>query len=1672
MNHDGIPDEDLEAIMIRILCLGEIEHLDIFLNQLNKKSIHLILKSLLCSQLPSLFKPTKYVQSPLKLRWIISRVLLRNDFSDVPFFNYDQLADIEFQKMNDKCSQNFRAAMEKFENNIIINSDESKIIQFAGSFIQFNAKHPSMAQHFLNSYAKYFSQVSLPKLINNFQFQCFHLFSDVEKVEVPPLRITFTGYSNFEELFQVYRTLLKGNVFQTIQGMMINDNLYPNSLGNDPDNKVRSLIDTSLQKSCHFIDILKAYSYQAFKMGKIDESIKRANFFDGMEYWILLSHEPKNTLNYFKNTDLPEFQSDSIAADYLNRIRNDLLFFSALRQNTGQNISEKDFLEHSIPFVLRMFLKSNDPLPFQNLSVTHFFCINDQNRLTDADFVWSFFAETVVIKSLTDMDNAEEIIAQAEWYLTQISDTDTQQKVLVDIFAIMFLQDLNSHYVCLQFVAEFILTMILNISDDPELITKAQNGHLLIQFARSFSGGMEFEDLIFPKKEQLFKALMSEDWLIADHIASLNSNLYDLFNTFKTVNEFKKKENSIFDPNLKTNQKSEYAALEIGLSFFNQKDSLIYVSKTLNLTEDTKELVDNRLKHLKNPLKPFKSLKKELFASLTKNFTRLSATNWAIPSFPKDQTKLHYLPEFLNYIDSFLGIVLNEEKLTETVFDALSSDPVSYFGQLYGRGRISAAEKDALLLKQDLMSMLITDKTASEKTIASMASENPIVSLTLLLLKEGGIDENPIKDLSSKSNAILYKLANLSLKSNLQNRDNFYQINRILGKSILHEQADDQNSVELINEIKEMFDKKLVSIERINEISYLLKEDEFSEIILHYLIYSNNFEIINQIVQSCASINSKLFDSVSFLKKYQNESEIYPLDRLFTKLLISHKFRDASLFMKYFGDRINTFDSLKNSYLNETPQFREEILSISPKDRSKLESSLLLSTNTNLSTNKIDYQQNESITNSEKGIDNLSNIRQIIGLNPSVNMDDEIINILQNDINNHISKEIKFDFNENIPQTSETSQNGNIHENEFYNDKYFSDDLLGLCHSIQKAILLIKDTKKLFYFISPIIIDKISGITVNSYDSETSAWKIMHKIDSILSSFLFSDNSLTQLSKKIQIFLKIVDIQPFSLLGIEYNFSNFGSNQTLALALQKIDCIDLLLNFKDIFQTDPQEELDSYALTCSQMGIYKFPKNEIKYSNEFFYKMSLIFNYNHFIEPSIVPTFTDTFPPTNMMLNCDWPPISYKSLSKNDSNLGTGSLSSESEIKDSTSGSIPITNSLSSSSSLISTIHFSENDVQTHFYDRIVDLTSHKKKPKSDNQSLKQIRKFFIENGPTELVVRFLSEKGKFASAMKLLNERIQTMKSNKPIIESNENDSKTLDENNYFVIEKERIFKTSIFETSLAHNELLRLVRQVKSEDDMFASILPFSGPYLRFELFSYLKQWMKAFKTAIELFIEPQKDKDHSNVRSLNLLSRAQNCLEEITEYSEEKEMKKCELQLQREFCIFIIDNKLNCDFSDMNLFQEDHQRESMVIFLLNNMNTKLAVAIIKFYIINPKNIGERYCDILFNESSEKITMFINTLENEVERKIFREIYYAIITRLAYVIELSKEDILAYINILKDYNFKSQMFLQFEFYEEAAQIAFNESNKELAALVAHEAHLLQKHQLFTKCMKFIEKS
>lgn len=570
-------------------------------------------------------------------------------------------------------------------------------------------------------------------------------------------------------------------------------------------------------------------------------------------------------------------------------------------------------------------------------------------------------------------------------------------------------------------------------------------------------------------------------------------------------------------------------------------------------------------------------------------------------------------------------------------------------------------------------------------------------------------------------------------------------------------------------------------------------------------------------------------------------------------------------------------------------------------------------------------------------------------------------------------------------------------------------------NNVNQVYELIHNKEKLSNTVISFYESLISSLEIDSLETEELSLQIINTIENHISnSFSNNQNFLS----RIALIKSFLSYFPFNIYGYKYSLIDCGAE--ILQPICDLDFVDLLYKYQNVYKINTNEILDNYLYQCFQLSICN---NDITNENQlcFYEKIIPFITHSMFYEPLFISMYLQTFPPTEEMLslNCT---ISQNNHSINSYNSLVFSL----ETADATLS--PCTAQLKynySSSNLF--------DDNSHFFNRIKNISMNQYAPIPSKSQARLILDYIDSNAPLDLIISVYSRIGKFQKSLYFLNF-VQDEK------------------------EKENIFIHNIFEISIAHNTLLTLQRKFLHQEKLFLSLLPISGPHIKYEILYYLKNYKEAYKSIVEIF----KENTDSSL-SLKYLEKMQNCVENFKD-SAEKDIIK-DIEIQREYCIFIIDKKIN-DFQ-FHVFGDSLLKERMVLLLIKDNNFNLAAKIIDRYNLNLKSIGEQLCD--YNISIDHINTFIEEIEKNFEFKLFEKISYFIIYRAIFVHKYNAIDEL--INSVSNLHYRCILFIQYQLIDEAAEIAFQNNFYDLYSIIGNLSHHLLKPNIFNKCTKLLSK-
>lgn len=1626
-------DDEKKAIIVKQICLGNLELSKFFFDTIDQKNAQELFKSMYGKKPPNYFKPSETIPNLTYYQWLISRLLMKYDENYEDKFDFSVFLTSEVLKMRSKRAGIFRQALYDVKPGEVMS-----VMRLIDAFYQLSHENYSVTRLYLPVLTPVFLSIPFQKIYQSYQLFTFGFFDSPSKLDIKSQEFVYTNAREYEELYQAQITFNDPCVAQIIENSVVSQRFYPDLVLYETTDYYRSLLETSIVKEIHFVDLIRVASKELFDKDNMNDSIKQTEQVPELQSWIYLSHFS----DFLSSTkQLPKVESTfkvkSNATELIDRLHNDKHLFSRIRRLTGSHVDLKEFVNNSMPYVLQPFLLSLNPAPFENISDKLLFCISDQDRLKDADFVWSYFAVANALKYVLsdeiDEDSFEildEAFAQIEWFINQINDRSIAQGLLVDIFSLLFLKDENDSYVCHIPVAEFVLTMILNIADEPTIMQYAQTGHLHIQVSRLISASNKLDDVIISRKEQLFDALTRFDYQIADHIASLNKGHQKIVSNFKIVHEFSQSDVKLYQPS----PKDPEASVEIALSYENQNPSLEFAQNINSLSEEVLKLIKNRINNIhKNHMKCFPLFKAQYMNTLSRRLSRLGATEWNVPSFPKEKSKLKLTVGFFEYLDSLIPSVLKENP-DKSVIDVLLVNPYESLEQLVKKGRIDDAEKLAQVVGRDLKVLVFNDSTCPLEVSMHFAEKYPLIRHLLYIKNEEGVDHVPEEPkflkVALKPKNKSEKMRNNYLRELIMNRHILKPIslNEIeeLNPSTQYDLTYSINQNGLTEEESLVLLQKLLNtspLDRnlISNISYKIDMTTFTDYI-RKVTNETNIDEYSEILED-SNIDPNLYATMKMqVQLIKKGIKAFPIEDAFKELISKKLFIEARNLATYNIGNDTFCEILKEiiKYNAETNQPIEPYLRIMPEKKSEF----------------MDFlpKQVQSMVKSEQNNFSASipeewrcNQYPNIILSQHISQFDIVIPILE--------KFVDIDCDDAFINHMFRIVESNMRKSTI-------DQIKAIHNFINNVIIVFRNKEVLSDKIVDIYVDIFSKIEVYSPDAEEEVLASIHlSIISLqnISKYVTSNEKLNRAVTCLKIIEKILSRMPNTVFSLVYNLHGFGANlASICLKIDLIGCLNRLSQLWDIDITSYQED---YFLTCCSLTLfdryveikdYNQLKQEQKENRgQFMKEVIRILSHPSFVEPLMISTLIDSFPPSEKILSMEW---EHKRSSK----IKQSNSLSQRSFDSFTDQNLP---------EVAERFEIEVEETNTHFYPRILTILSMARVPGPTKNQLKIVKRILKTKASTSSLISFFSSINLLEKALKCLEK-----------IENKE--------------DRIHSFKYDICENYLANksNKLLNKLKKTVKDTELFKSLLPAAGPVLKYQIQDYLGMHKEAVMTAINSFIEAT-----SETSALNFLNDAHKALEKCNQNDFDTKLLLKSINIQRDFCCAVISSyNIKFDgFHDQNVFTGVRQKEGMVLLLFLKDEFETALQLINYYELELSNIVSRITDTLFNESSEfkAIIDFIQKLENFGNENILNEIIYLMTTRIIYT--YFENRILFYMSKnLKPKKILCQLMIQFHLIDEAFEYAMKNHYVDLLQLIGNMGQSASNANVVSRCEKELKKT
>lgn len=1638
MNSDIVDKERLNKIRsenfaiegARQAMFGRYNLAVVILNTVDPKYFERFFQSFIQLQAPPMIMNNRNFPNPVKFRWACHCIAsLYNIPNQVDIFLLVQPRFIKFNTLR------VRKLREYLQSPTIMQNTQTKIL-CAKTYIEFINEEKQLSLWLLPHLQVIFQSINLQELFSIFHFKMFYLFDDCNQLNESELQKLDYEYINddpYKELFMIPQIYTNPKVVNIIERKVFDKYRYPIPTNFAGSNMYVSLINTSFTTNIHFIDLVRQHINHFYAQGDYPNFWKFTGTFGSLQPWLFVSvfRDQYPILPFY--FECPKFKFENISSEFITRLYNDRQLFQVVRQLTGTNKSYLEFVDHSLPYLLFYSFGVNLSIyyePIEKFKNTQLYIISDKDKVIDYDFCYSYFTLTRILDNFTSYKYEEEFpfIQNCESFINSIKSRETKNALNCDLLSLIFIKNKQGEFACPFDVAVSIIKVLLETNDNPQFQRYIKSCYKRFNLVYCLNLSPDLSSVISPNKYQLLNALIDNDLDIARYLADLSPENEEIYERFNAIRNY----NSSQPFNLEN--KSELTIKEIALAL-NDENALKYA---LSKYEDEKSLYEKRLNN------DDKFISFDLYRIILHEINNLKSRQWPIYPIAED---LPLFKSFYEKLTSFIPISLSPH-LGNCVKDILLFNPEEMIDNLLQSGKLEKAQELAITLNVDINSMILSGRYAqdiielyttkylqvayasflSQKGPFKLRIDIPNESISKLVYKTDNEIENSLLELKRKN---LFSHHNKTIQNLQLNFNSFQEEIEFYDKA--NQQGIDNSR--MVKIAQQLLQSEIIDTELLINLGFRIPEKQFKATILQS-IQPSNLSILKDILSSCLLSTNE----IDFI--INSTFEPFPIDQAFHNLIKSNQFHIAKEFYDFFGS-VYDFDSIlieevklarENQKSSEIifhyfPSIKEKVLELFPDMQScqfdPLYKDIWISIPSDWESN---LTPNEIVANH---INEYGKVNQLMEKFHFLNIDSTILEL----IDDHIYNSNYLTNSDKIYQLAQSLNFflPNIREKDHFIDQVF-DRLSSIVSSIETSV----DDE----FIVELKLFQLAIIQLNN--NEYISQKCSHSIQQL--------DCLCQFSS-YQFYTKFQETIQFN------EFQSIESGKRFADICLKYDQFDLLQKICQTWEINEFIYEDSRYLSMLKLGLYNdldicdygelTDQSKISERTKLSNEAIEILSKPLFYDSVLVQLFSTNFPPIEIMLNLLQK--SPKSPSKRTKTM-VGSLNrfSRKSTIQAESPASPISNPSRAS------VSFSIPEDTKYLYERIQDMISTRKSISKEQKS--HLTLFLNQKCPPSKTITFNVINCELTNAISVIDSL-----SDKA--------------------EKARLFSDSLFSPAICFGDIERLRSAMKITPE-------YAKPYLNelLELTQKLKtlnlklqvcQFLSihdiAAETAIELFNE-QCEKS----QSLPLLDIAQ--IHILQEFSKRKTTPNKDEQisteklndylkqidLQRKYCMFLFEKKLA--LSNFSAFRPNISKEPMTLLLFKEKCFDLALEFIMEYRISTNLIGERIADILASENDQSVINYVSNMETHLPESVFREIFYAMINRMIYLLTKYNLAMMIIQQAIKDPYFKCALMIQYNLLEDAIEIAFKNGYNDFVSMIANKAFLSLKRELVQKCCKYLD--
>ncbi|EAY14824.1 hypothetical protein TVAG_410900 [Trichomonas vaginalis G3] len=845
----SLPADILASNSLRQILFGKIPLTYMFFNILSDEKKKEILDLILNSDLPKGFTVSEFITDENLFKWACACI-----GDSVYRINNNQLFQLY---LHDLLLIRTKPTVEFYKQISTINkaADDGQIIKLIQSFFEFLKYYPSYARVFVETVSEYSLMIPFEQIAQAFGVTSFILLGKQGFLDVG---ITLESRSDYEDLFQ--NLTISNDILTFFQNFFVSENSFPSTsfLSATP---LHSALNTAATTKVHFIEVIRALASSQFRLKNYDSCLEICNMLGELSTWTFLSFIQDE--NYYPTLKSITTTKNTIADEFIQRVKNDLALLDKVKRINGISINPGHFLENSLPYLLQSSLHGANAVNFDNVFDQKLYMITDIARNIDNDFVCAYFAIFIALEIVTGQYKVEES-NKIENFINNIINPETKMKVLIDVFSTIFIKQGND-YICSLDAAECICMLLLNYSDDMNLVNVIQKGHNKLQSELFNSNGGDLKNCFLSTVSRVGQSLISGDFQIAYNIAQSDMKLREIIDAASEIFEFKNKK-------LKGFQGSNYAMMEVGFSFNDELISLQNCQVTSPLTEINLLKNDRLQKRGLAVLTAVRPIDVNFVNTIEQKCIRMTSVFWETPSVKNE--KIGLLSGFFEYLDCFIPPLLQNGS---TVFDALKVNRSKMVEKLLVENKLDEAMKVSKMMKFNLETVIFENDQIPFETISKFVDKEETILSAVALKRKN-------KELITKSKVMMEYIDSINNNSSNTTKDK-------LNVDEIEKYSQEELEKFLLNEISnQKFEK-----ETFEEISFKLYD--FSEIIYKNTKNRNIKQILN-VLERC-NINDEVYEKLLFLNKFEDP---FPVEDLFKKLIREENLKDAEEMLAIFNE--------------------------------------------------------------------------------------------------------------------------------------------------------------------------------------------------------------------------------------------------------------------------------------------------------------------------------------------------------------------------------------------------------------------------------------------------------------------------------------------------------------------------------------------------------------------------------------------------------------------------------------------------------------------------------------------------------------------------------------------------------------------------------------------------